>query len=81
MFMLNANFVQIGIFVALIALLHLARTWNRPPLPPGPHGRYPFLGMTFDMPRERPWQACADWAKYDLSAESFELIDEVLTLK
>ena len=36
---------------------------RRLPLPPGPKGRFPFMGMTFDMPKTSPWVAITEWAK------------------
>jgi hypothetical protein len=54
------------ILCALTVFLIGARTvqvWNRLPLPPGPKGRYPLLGMTFDMPKQKPWEQFAEWAK------------------
>lgn len=36
---------------------------RRLPLPPGPKGRFPFMGMTFDMPKTSPWVTITEWAK------------------
>jgi hypothetical protein len=55
-----------GLSIVVVLLWYLVKSFNRVPLPPGPRGRYPFLGMTLDMPLERPWQVFADWAEYDL---------------
>ncbi|RKL26376.1 hypothetical protein BFJ72_g13772 [Fusarium proliferatum] len=49
--------------LATLVIWKLVQTWRRPPFPPGPKGRYPFMGMTFDMPSKRPWETFGDWAK------------------
>lgn len=54
----------VGACAALLLIIKVASTWRRPPLPPGPKGRWPFLGMTFDMPTEKPWETMANWARY-----------------
>ncbi|KAH8805193.1 cytochrome P450 [Xylogone sp. PMI_703] len=51
---------------ALLVLLFvfvLVKLKRRPPLPPGPKGRIPFAGMTFDMPKSHPWFQLAQWAR------------------
>jgi hypothetical protein len=42
-------------------------TRRRLPLPPGPKGRFPFMGMTFDMPKTSPWVTITEWAKLVLN--------------
>lgn len=49
----------------LLGLSYFALTWKRPKYPPGPKGRYPLLGLTFDMPKERPWETYAEWARQE----------------
>ncbi|KAJ4318839.1 hypothetical protein N0V84_006652 [Fusarium piperis] len=57
----------IGLFVALAAcaLLFFRSIISRAklPLPPGPKGRFPGLGMTFDAPKKFPWIKYAEWAR------------------
>lgn len=49
--------------VVLLLASHYAITkWKRPPHPPGPKG-HPLLGMTFLMPKERPWVHYTEWAR------------------
>ncbi|KAL9560682.1 hypothetical protein ACKAV7_015173 [Fusarium commune] len=55
--------VLIGTLLATLVIWRLVETWRRPPFPPGPKGRYPFMGMTFDMPSKRPWETFGEWAK------------------
>ncbi|KAL5590251.1 hypothetical protein FOBRF1_013808 [Fusarium oxysporum] len=54
--------VLIGALLATLIIGKLVQLWGRPPLPPGPKGRFPFMGMTFDMPSTRPWERFGEWA-------------------
>lgn len=62
--MLLYSFLLAVIFGVVTVFL---RTRNLAPLPPGPRGRYPFVGMTFDMPKTRPWRRLAEWSKYEIA--------------
>ncbi|PNP76442.1 hypothetical protein FNYG_10228 [Fusarium nygamai] len=55
--------VLIGTLLATFVIWRFVETWRRPPYPPGPKGRYPFMGMTFDMPNKRPWETFGEWAQ------------------
>ena len=46
LFTIISGFVVVGT-IAYYAILQ----YRREPLPPGPKGRYPLLGMTFDVPK------------------------------
>ncbi|KAK2686271.1 hypothetical protein QWA68_014848, partial [Fusarium oxysporum] len=54
----------LGALLTLLIIWEFVRQWGRPPLPPGPKGRFPLIGMTFDMPRKRPWETFGEWAKH-----------------
>ncbi|KAF4439159.1 cytochrome P450 [Fusarium acutatum] len=49
--------------VAALTILKVVQACKRKPLPPGPRGRYPLLGMTFDEPKYKPWEEFTRWAK------------------
>lgn len=53
--------------VVAIGLCIMGVFWRfsrrRLPLPPGPKGRFPLMGMTFDMPKTNPWVTITEWAK------------------
>ncbi|KIW90067.1 uncharacterized protein Z519_09498 [Cladophialophora bantiana CBS 173.52] len=53
----------VGACIGLLVVFKVVSSWRRPPLPPGPKGRWPLLGMTFDMPPEKPWETMASWAR------------------
>ena len=61
-----ANLYLVGAIIALVVVFSAVRIRHRYPLPPGPKGRWPLLGMTFDMPTGRPWEYMASWAEYVL---------------
>ncbi|KAJ4152122.1 hypothetical protein NW765_017631 [Fusarium oxysporum] len=55
--------LSVMLLVVLLLASHYAITqWRRPPYPPGPKG-HPLLGMTFLMPKERPWVQYTEWAR------------------
>lgn len=47
----NIWLTALGLCVFGIVAWYVAREWRRAPLPPGPKGRIPLMGMTFDMPK------------------------------
>lgn len=55
-------FPVILLIVLLLASHYAITQWKRPPHPPGPKG-HPLLGMTFLMPKERPWVQYTEWAR------------------
>lgn len=59
--MLPLYFILVGI--VLVGLLRAYKSRGQSPLPPGPKGRWPLAGMTFDMPGGKPWDYYADWAR------------------
>jgi hypothetical protein len=60
----SPSIVLLGIVVVVLLLSYVVRRQRYAPLPPGPKGRYPLVGMTFDMPKVKPWVQLAEWAKY-----------------
>ncbi|KAL3584692.1 hypothetical protein FPOAC2_14473 [Fusarium poae] len=56
------SLVVLGIAVCALLLLGNVFGRRRLPLPPGPKGRFPGLGMTFDAPKKYPWVKYAEWA-------------------
>jgi hypothetical protein len=64
---LDRNLPSILLILAFIIVVTAAYFGGllrrRPPLPPGPKGRFPLVGMTFDMPKQRPWIQLAKWAE------------------
>lgn len=52
------------IAIALLVIFASFKSWSKRPLPPGPKGRWPFLGMTFDLPAGKPWEYLESWARY-----------------
>lgn len=51
-----------GVMVGALCLQYVLGK-RKPPLPPGPKGRFPLLGITFDMPKFHPWVQFARWAE------------------
>jgi hypothetical protein len=49
--------------IGLAVLIYNALSGREPPLPPGPKGTVPFMGMTFDMPKKTPWVTFKKWAE------------------
>jgi hypothetical protein len=47
----NIHLAVIGFCVLGLLVYYAVREYRRPPLPPGPKGPVPLLGMTFDLPK------------------------------
>lgn len=47
----NLSVTIFGFVFLSISAYYALRKYRRPPLPPGPKGRYPLMRMTFDLPR------------------------------
>lgn len=45
------SLASISFCVVTLVAYYVVREFRRPPLPPGPKGRFPLLGMTFDLPK------------------------------
>lgn len=53
----------VGTFIAILVVAWVLKERRKGPLPPGPKGRWPLLGMTLDMPATVPWKHMAAWAR------------------
>lgn len=47
----NISKLVAGLCILCVIIYYAVREYRRPPLPPGPKGRFPWMGMTFDMPK------------------------------